>query len=138
MTGIWIAEDIELVVQGVRSGSWVDTAIGGVARFRPGEAQTAVRIEQALGITLRRAPKGSSYDWLDDAGHTYDAVGNFPSQFFDKQWQRGRFQDQIIRHIGKADFVPIDVSQFTPAQVNQIEAFVKDNHLAPAVFLVGN
>ena len=29
--GIWIAEDIELIVQGVRTGSWVDTSIGSLA-----------------------------------------------------------------------------------------------------------
>ncbi|MBX6748538.1 MAG: WXG100 family type VII secretion target [Micromonosporaceae bacterium] len=29
--GIWIAEDIELIVQGVRTGNWVDTSIGSLA-----------------------------------------------------------------------------------------------------------
>jgi hypothetical protein len=29
--GIWLAEDIELIAQGVRSGSWIDTSLGGVS-----------------------------------------------------------------------------------------------------------
>jgi hypothetical protein len=27
-SGVWIAEDIELIAQGVRSGSWIDTSLG--------------------------------------------------------------------------------------------------------------
>jgi hypothetical protein len=39
--GIWIAEDIELIVQGVRSGSWVDTSIGSVSAALDGLAFVA-------------------------------------------------------------------------------------------------
>lgn len=29
--GVWIVEDLELIVQGVQSGSWVDTSIGSIS-----------------------------------------------------------------------------------------------------------
>jgi hypothetical protein len=87
----------------------MDPATG---KFRPAEAETAVRIERERGVTLTRAPDGSLADWIDDAGRSYDAVGNFPPQFFDQQWVQ--FSYQIERHLSKADYVPVDVSRFTP------------------------
>ncbi len=36
--GIWIAEDIQLIVQGVRSGSWVDTTLGSIGASLDGLA----------------------------------------------------------------------------------------------------
>jgi hypothetical protein len=110
----------------------MDAATG---KFRPGEAETAVRIEEARGVTLKRAPHGSSADWVDDAGRSYDAVGNFPPQYFDQQWPQ--FQFQIERHLDKADLVPVDVSKFTPDQVARIEQFIADRNLAPRVFILG-
>ncbi|MFG1654506.1 WXG100 family type VII secretion target [Micromonospora sp. NPDC049275] len=110
----------------------MDPATG---RFRPGEAETATRLEQHLGVTLRRAPTESSADWVDEAGRTYDAVGNFPAQFFERQWPQ--LQYQIERHLDKADLVPVDVSRFTPEQVARIERFITERRLGPRVFLVG-
>ncbi|MGC4796222.1 WXG100 family type VII secretion target [Micromonospora saelicesensis] len=110
----------------------MDPATG---RFRPGEAETAVRLEQELGVRLQRAPADSSADWVDDAGRTYDAVGNFPAQFFDRQWPQ--LQYQIERHLEKADLVPVDVAKFTPQQVTRIEQFITDRSLGPRVFIVG-
>ncbi|WP_410813754.1 WXG100 family type VII secretion target [Micromonospora sp. 067-2] len=110
----------------------MDPATG---RFRPGEADTAVRLEQEQGVRLTRAPADSSADWVDDAGRTYDAVGNFPGQFFDRQWPQ--LQYQIERHLDKADLVPVDVSKFSPEQVARIEQFIGDRSLGPRVFIVG-
>ncbi|MET7951176.1 WXG100 family type VII secretion target [Micromonospora sp. NPDC005324] len=110
----------------------MDPATG---RFRPGEAETAVRLEQELGVRLQRAPADSSADWVDEAGRTYDAVGNFPAQFFDRQWPQ--LQYQIERHLDKADLVPVDVAQFNPEQVARIEQFLTDRSLGPRVFIVG-
>jgi hypothetical protein len=104
-------------------------------RFRPAEAETAVRIEQERGVTLTRAPAGHACDWLDETGRSYDAVGNFPPQFFDQQWPR--FSEQIVLHLNKADYVPVDVSKFSPEQVVRIEQFVSEKGLAPRVFIVG-
>ncbi|MEW2384672.1 WXG100 family type VII secretion target [Micromonospora sp. NPDC047707] len=111
----------------------MDPATG---RFRPGEAETAVRLERELGVTLSRAPADSSADWVDGAGRTYDAVGNFPSQFFDRQWPQ--LQYQIQRHLDKADFVPVDVSRFSPEQIAILKQFIADRNLGPRVFIVGD
>jgi hypothetical protein len=110
----------------------MDPATG---KFRPAEAETALRIEQELGVTLQRAPVGSSADWVDQGGRTYDAVGNFPNQYFDKQWPQ--LQYQIERHLGKAELVPVDVSKFTPEQVARIQQFIADKNFGPRVFFVG-
>ncbi|WP_413644492.1 hypothetical protein [Micromonospora sp. RTP1Z1] len=99
------------------------------------EAETAVRLEQALGVRLRRAPAGSSADWVDEAGHTYDAVGPFDSRFFDREWKR--LQYQMERHLNKADLVPVDVSTFTPEQIVRIQQFIADKQLGPRVFILG-
>ncbi|MFF5057042.1 hypothetical protein ACFY1S_28030 [Micromonospora sp. NPDC000663] len=42
-----------------------------------------------------------------------------------------------MRHLEKADLVPVDVSTFTPAQVAQLEQFITDRGLGPRVFIVG-
>ncbi|MCG5470445.1 WXG100 family type VII secretion target [Micromonospora sp. LAH09] len=110
----------------------MDPATG---RFRPGEAETAVSLEQELGVRLQRAAADSSADWVDEAGRTYDAVGNFPARFFDRQWPQ--LQYQIERHLDKADLVPVDVGQFNPEQVARIEQFITDRSLGPRVFTVG-
>jgi hypothetical protein len=104
-------------------------------KFRPAEAETAVRIEQERGVILTRAPSGSRADWIDEAGRSYDAVGNFPPQYFDQQWPQ--FSYQIERHLEKAEFVPVDVSRFTPEQVARIENFIAERGLGPRVFTLG-
>jgi hypothetical protein len=100
--------------------------------FRPGEGETAQRIEQERGVTLRRSERQGE-DWVDEEGASYDGVGNFDGKFFDAQWPH---LQQVIRgHLNKADFVPVDVSKFTPAQVAQVRQFIQN--LGPRVFLVG-
>ena len=104
-----------------------------VKQFRPSEAETAVRIENHLGVRLRRAPSWSRADWVDQDGRTYDAVGNFASCYFDRQWPQLRYQ--IERHLTKADLVPVDVSGFTPGQVRLVAQFIAR---FGQVFLVGH
>ncbi|MQA81051.1 MAG: hypothetical protein GEV10_21640 [Streptosporangiales bacterium] len=106
-----------------------------VKKFRPAEAETALRIEETAGVTLERSPAAKGPDWVDSAGKTYDSVGNFPGKYFDKQWPN--LQKQIVGHLDKADFVPIDVAKFTPEQVATIKAFIEDGNLGPRVFIVG-
>jgi hypothetical protein len=111
----------------------MDPATG---RYRAGEAETAVRVEEATGTTLSRS-SDPSVDWVDEAtGATYDAVGNFPSQHFDAQWPN--LQTKIVDHLAKADYVPVDVSQWTPEQIAKVQKFITDNGLGPRAFLVGN
>ena len=104
-------------------------------RFRPNEAETAVRIEIALGVRLTRAPRWSRADWFDERGISYDAVGPFAAGRFDQQWRR--FSQQIVLHLHKAELVPVDVTLFTTAQVEVVAGFIADRRLAPRVFILG-
>jgi hypothetical protein len=94
----------------------------------------SARAEAAAHLS-DRAPAGSSADWVDTSGRTYDAVGNFPGPFFDRQWPQ--LQYQIQRHLDKADLVPVDVSRFSPEQAATVARFIADNDLGPRVFIVG-
>jgi len=100
--------------------------------FRQSEYETALRIEEARGVTLTRSAD-PSIDWVDQYGNTYDAVGNFSSKYFDQQWPN--LQARILDHMDKADFVPVDVSGFTPEQIAQVQQFIEP--LGPSVFIVG-
>jgi hypothetical protein len=109
-----------------------DPAVG---RVRPEEINTALRIEAERGVTLTRAQRGDSFDWVDQAGRSYDALGPFDAKYFAQQWPQ--LQAQIAKHVNKAELVPIDVSKFTPQQIAQVEQFVSKNY-GPNVFIVGN
>lgn len=100
--------------------------------YRPSERETAQRIEGERGVTLERSRRQGE-DWVDEQGRSYDAVGNFDSRYFDAQWPH--LQQVIKEHLLKADFVPVDVSKFTPSQIEQVRQFVRT--LGPRVFLVG-
>ena len=78
-------------------------------------------------------PKGP--DWIDPStGALYDTIG-FEASFFDSEWQLGRLQNSIMKHLKKAHFVPIDVSDLRPDQLAKVRAFIEP--YAPKVFLVG-
>lgn len=111
-----------------------DPARGGT--FVVSEAETGLRIEHELGVNLARAEPGKPYDWVDASGRTYDAVGNFPSKYFDAQWPN--LQDQIIRHAQtKAEIVPVDVSKFTAEQQASVRAFVRSLNNANVIIVGG-
>jgi hypothetical protein len=110
-----------------------DPAKGG--KYQANEYDTAIRVQQERQITLERDPSGIA-DWRDvNTGTTYDALGNFDGRYFDAQWSR--LQSRIIDHLQKAEFLPVDVSRFDPAQRALVTTFIKDNGLAPRVFVVG-
>jgi len=105
-------------------------------QYRAAEGETAVRVEDATGVKLSRSPD-PRVDWIDiKTGKTYDAVGNFPSKHFETQWPN--LKSKIMDHLAKADFVPIDVSQFTLEQIAKVAQFIADEGLAPRAFLVGH
>ena len=106
----------------------------GQRKHLPSEEETAVRIEQELGIELTRS-EDSAIDWVGSDGYTYDAVGNFDARFFDRQWSN--LQRQILDHVRKADRVPVDVSRFTPEQKELVRDFLRDHQLGPRAFLLG-
>ncbi|CRK60582.1 hypothetical protein [Alloactinosynnema sp. L-07] len=104
-----------------------------VQRFRPGESQTARRIEDKRRTALVRSPDETGPDWIGPDGRTYDAVGNFPGEFLDRQWKK--FTERIVDHMDKSYYVPVDVSQFSPEQVKRVQEFI--GPLGPRVFIVG-
>jgi CdiA C-terminal tRNase domain len=109
----------------------LDPANGG--RFRPDEAETGLRVEAQRGITLERSPH-PGIDWIDGAtGKSYDAIGNFDGRYLNNM---DEFLGEIERHVGKADYVPVDVSQFSAEQRSDIRRFVSG--LGPKVFIVGD
>ena len=59
---------------------------------------------------------------MDANGRSYDAVWNFSSEFFEREWPS--LQGRIVDHLAKADIVPVDVSQFTASQAQQVRDFV--------------
>lgn len=65
--GVWIAEDIESIVQGVRSGSWIDGTLGAVGAGldvlpkRRGAMKTADMFIE-LGRVKQNAPQPSIQD----------------------------------------------------------------------------
>ncbi len=101
-------------------------------QFRPGEAETARLLEEHHGIQLDRSPD-PKVDWVDQAGKTYDAVGPFDGKHLQYQWDN--FTRQIERHLEKADFVPVNVSQFTPEQIARMREFTAP--LGSRVFIIG-
>jgi hypothetical protein len=67
--GVWIAEDIELIVQGVRSGNWVDTSIGSISAGLDGLALVADPFGGLLqyfaaALMEHFAPLRQALDWL--------------------------------------------------------------------------
>ncbi|HEX2213790.1 MAG TPA: hypothetical protein VHH12_10145 [Mycobacterium sp.] len=102
-------------------------------QFRQSEAETGVRIEESRGVTLERSPNPKGPDWIGSDGKTYDAVGNFPAEHFDKQWPN--LQGRIADHLSKADYVPVDVSKFRPDQVALVREYIQQ--FGDRVFIVG-
>jgi uncharacterized protein YukE len=107
-----------------------DPAHGG--EFSESEYQTALRVELDQGIVLQRS-QDPQVDWETSDGTTYDAVGNFPGRYLSSQWTN--FMNAIASHVAKADYVPVDVSQFSPEQIEMVEQYIKQ--YGSQVFLVG-
>jgi hypothetical protein len=108
----------------------MDPATG---RYSASERDSAIRVQDQTGVKLTRS-KDPSYDWEGSDGKKYDAVGNFPGQYFDGQWEN--LKRQIVRHLtDKAEIVPVDVSQFSAAQVAQVRDFIAQ--YSPRAFIVG-
>ena len=103
----------------------LDPATG---QFSQSEFETALRIQTERGVTLTRSTD-PYVDWVDGNGNTYDAVGNFSSKYFDQQWPN--LQARILDHLQYADYVPVDVSEFTPEQIAEVRQFI--GPLAPRV-----
>lgn len=131
-----IAGLAEWAARGASDGSERDWRLGydpASQRYRQGESLTARRVEDERRTVLVRSPRKKGPDWIGPNGKTYDAVGPFAGKYFDRQWEV--FQGRILDHMNKADWVPVDVSQFTPEQVERVREFI--GPLGPRVFIVG-
>ena len=67
--GVWIAEDIELIAQGVRNGSWIDTSLGVVGAGLDALAIVSDPVGALLQygvawITEHVKPLSEALDWL--------------------------------------------------------------------------
>src|SRR5262249_49320568 len=76
------AEDAGAAAVNTSRDLGMDPATGA---FRQGEYETAIRIQQERGVVLQRSAD-PGVDWVDAKNNTYDAVGNFSSKYFDRQW----------------------------------------------------
>jgi hypothetical protein len=102
---------------------WLDLASDpAIGRLRPDEAETALRVEQNQGTTLRRynPPPGSKGDWIDGNNVIYDGVSPAPSAHFANQLDN--WKASLADHIAKVDRAVVDLNGrgLTPAQVQQI------------------
>lgn len=102
-------------------------AEGFAERVRPAELRTAQRLAADYpefdGRTFDAPPPPDpGYDWRDDLGHTYDAMGDgTKSQFFNLQ----QFTSSIDSHLLKGnDFTVIDMTGYTPEQIDAVSNYV--------------
>jgi hypothetical protein len=99
-----------------------------MARYaRPAEQATAKRLADAYpefnGRTFTAPPPPDpGYDWMDDLGQTYDAMGDgTKSQFFKLK----QFTDSISSHLLKGNnFTIVDLTGYTDDQIAGVRAYV--------------
>jgi CdiA C-terminal tRNase domain len=81
-------------------------------QYRPGESSVADRLQDQVGPLERE--KTGDFDWVDEEGTTYDAVGPAPSEHFNAT----QFNRSIDAHLRKQglDKVVVDTANLTPDQ----------------------
>jgi len=101
-------------------------AEGFAERARPAEVRTAERLTTNPEFDGRTfdapPPPDPGYDWTDDLGRTYDAMGDgTKSRYFNLK----QFTSSIDSHLLKGnDFTVIDMTGYTPEQVAAVKAYV--------------
>jgi len=102
--------------------------------FNPLEGAAGVRFEQATGIGLHRSTD-VAFDWVDDLGRTYDAVGPAPAQYFDPI----SFNRAVDTHIGKKGLntVVVDVTGLRAGQIAAVRQHVASLPSADQARIVG-
>jgi hypothetical protein len=100
---------------------------------RPAEQQTAQRLADSdpefNGRTFTAPPPPDpGYDWTDDLGNTYDAMGDGTKSQYLKV---DEFEKSILSHLLKGnDYTVIDLTGYTPDQIKAIAQFI--DSLTPA------
>ncbi|MFD7846104.1 hypothetical protein ACFV4K_24565 [Nocardia sp. NPDC059764] len=95
--------------------------------LRPNELETAKRLAddpKFAGRTFESPPPPDpGYDWYDDLGRKYDALGRGDkSEFHNFE----KFKDSIDHHLVKQgnDFTVIDMTGYTPQQIAEVRGYV--------------
>jgi hypothetical protein len=105
---------------------------------KPAERATAERISarpEFKGRSFRAPPPPDpGFDWVDDLGRTYDAMGDGTKA---KYLNLADFQESIVHHLRKGNnFTVIDLTGFEPNQIFAVRAYV-DSLANPTVIRVG-
>lgn len=86
------------------------------------EAASRARAQKYLGRNLKDSVD-PAFDYVDDLGRTYDQMGN-PAMIPHWAKQKQQFFNQIDRHLQKADFTVIDLSNFPKNIQDEVAEYV--------------
>jgi hypothetical protein len=105
---------------------------------RPAERATAERVAarpEFKGRTFRAPPPPDpGFDWVDDLGRTYDAMGDGTKA---KYVNLADFMESIAHHLRKGNnFTVVDLTGFAPDQISAVRAYV-DTLGNPTIIRVG-
>ena len=121
-------EPEETTGRGTGSAARNPATLGGsMSRARPAEQRTAKRLaEQHPEFDGRKfdtpPPPDPGYDWVDDLGRKYDAMGDGTAS---KHFKLDQFKDAIDKHLLKGnDFTVIDMTGHTPSQIAGVKNYV--------------
>jgi hypothetical protein len=97
-----------------------------MTKLRPAEQRTAKRLADGNpafdGRTFEAPPSDRGYDWVDDLGRKYDAMGDGTKS---KYFNLDQFTDSIDHHLLKGnDFTVIDMTGYTPEQIAAVQKYV--------------
>jgi hypothetical protein len=105
---------------------------------RPAERATAERIvtrPEFKGRTFRvPPPPDPGFDWVDDLGRTFDAMGDGTTS---KYFRLDKFKAAIDHHLRKGNtFTVIDMTGYTADQISAVRTYV-DTLPAGSIIRVG-
>ena len=86
------------------------------------EAASRLRAQKYLGRNLKDSVD-PAFDYVDDLGRTYDQMGN-PAMIPHWAKQKQQVFNQIDRHLQKADFTVIDLSNFPKNIQDEVAEYV--------------
>ncbi|TLF92277.1 hypothetical protein FEK35_30845 [Nocardia cyriacigeorgica] len=103
-----------------------------IKSLRPHEQATVARLAEDprfAGRTFKAPPPPDpGYDWYDDLGRHYDALGDGSNS---QHFKLDQFTNSIDKHLLKSnDFTVIDMTGYTPQQIADVSKYV--NSLPPA------
>uniref|UniRef100_UPI000A9496F5 hypothetical protein n=2 Tax=unclassified Gilliamella TaxID=2685620 RepID=UPI000A9496F5 len=118
--------------------------LGGSGKLKPAEAAAAAQLEPVLGKMERYTPpkgatQGESPDFVitsgPNKGKTVDALYTTDklsqkeidglNKFYEKNMNTGKGKEIIDKHLGKADFVPVDFRVLTPSNQKIFIDYIK-------------